>query len=151
MVSFRIEPKQTKIIRQAKISIWYNNLTQKEYRMLSFLLSILAGFSFTVLSAAPQKQFPQPLPKEEEEALFIKMATTDNPTEKETARTKLIEHNLRLVAHIVRKYYAASPDHEDLVSIGSIGLIKAIDSFNPANGAKFATYGARCIQNAILS
>jgi len=118
--------------------------------MLSFLLSVLAGFSFTVLSAAPQKQFPQPLPKQEEEKLFLLMKNTENENERETARTKLIEHNLRLVAHIVRKYYAASPDHEDLVSIGSIGLIKAIDSFDPSNGAKFATYGARCIQNEIL-
>ena len=119
--------------------------------MLSFLLSVLAGVSFTMLSAAPQKQFPPPLEKKEEETLFQEMKTTEDPVKREAARTRLIEHNLRLVAHIVRKYYAASPDHEDLVSIGSIGLIKAIDSFKPENGAKFATYGARCIQNAILS
>jgi RNA polymerase sporulation-specific sigma factor len=68
----------------------------------------------------------------------------------ETARGKLIEHNLRLVAHVVRKYYASARDEEDLVSIGTVGLIKSVDSFNPKNGARFATYAARCIQNEIL-
>jgi len=67
------------------------------------------------------------------------------------ARTKLIEHNLRLVAHIVRKYYSTQKNQEDLISIGSIGLIKAIDSFKFECGARFATYAAKCIQNAILS
>ena len=66
------------------------------------------------------------------------------------ARGKLIEHNLRLVAHVVRKYYASAKDEEDLVSIGTVGLIKSVDSFNPDNGARFATYAARCIQNEIL-
>ena len=60
------------------------------------------------------------------------------------------EHNLRLVAHVVRKYYASARDEEDLVSIGTVGLIKSVDSFNPDNGARFATYAARCIQNEIL-
>lgn len=114
--------------------------------MLSFLLSILAGLSFTVLSAASQKQFPEPLGKEAEEALFRKYKEEGDMA----AREKLICHNLRLVAHIVRKYYAANPCHEDLLSIGSIGLIKAIDTFDPANGARFATYSAKCIQNEIL-
>ena len=67
------------------------------------------------------------------------------------ARGKLIEHNLRLVAHIVRKYYTSYRSPDDLISIGSLGLIKAIDSFDADNGARFATYGAKCIQNAILS
>ena len=60
------------------------------------------------------------------------------------------EHNLRLVAHVVRKYYASARDEEDLVSIGTVGLIKSVDSFNPSNGARFATYAAKCIQNEIL-
>ncbi len=115
--------------------------------MLHYLLSLLAGFSFTALSASPRSQFPPPLEKSEELTLFQKYRNTGDMA----ARSKLIEHNLRLVAHIVRKYYTASPDKEDLVSIGSIGLMKAVDSFDPANGAKFATYGAKCIQNAILS
>ena len=114
--------------------------------MLSYLLSILAGFSFTALSAASHSQFPPPLEKEEEDRLFHRWRDTGDMA----AREKLIEHNLRLVSHVVRKYYAASPDKDDLVSIGSIGLIKSIDSFDPDNGARFATYSARCIQNEIL-
>ena len=66
------------------------------------------------------------------------------------ARAKLIEHNLRLVAHIVRKYYISHPSQDDLVSIGSVGLIKAVDTFDIRNGARFATYAAKCIQNEIL-
>ena len=66
------------------------------------------------------------------------------------AREKLIEHNLRLVAHIVKKYQNQSDDKEDLISIGTIGLIKAIDSFSPDKGTKLATYAARCIDNEIL-
>ena len=66
------------------------------------------------------------------------------------AREKLIEHNLRLVAHIVKKYYTANQSQEDLISIGTIGLIKAIDSFKPENGARFATYAGKCLQNEIL-
>ena len=68
----------------------------------------------------------------------------------EAARTRLIEHNLRLVAHIVRKYYFSYKCQDDLISIGSIGLVKAIDSFDYKNGTRFATYGAKCIQNEIL-
>ena len=66
------------------------------------------------------------------------------------ARNKLIEHNLRLVAHIVRKYYASNKNQDDLISIGSIGLIKAVDSFKSENGARFATYAGKCLQNEIL-
>ena len=67
------------------------------------------------------------------------------------ARNVLIERNLRLVAHIVKKYYAQSSDQDDLISIGTIGLIKGISSFDPSKGARLATYAARCIENAILS
>ena len=66
------------------------------------------------------------------------------------ARNRLIEHNLRLVSHIVRKYYLSHPNPDELISIGSLGLIKAVDTFNAENGARFATYGAKCIQNEIL-
>ena len=69
---------------------------------------------------------------------------------KENARKKLIEHNLRLVSHIVKKYYSQSKNQDDLTSIGTIGLIKAVDSFNAENGARFATYASKCIQNEIL-
>ena len=66
------------------------------------------------------------------------------------ARDKLIEHNLRLVAHIVKKYYTTSKNQDDLMSIGTIGLIKAIDSFDITNGTRFATYASKCLQNEIL-
>ena len=68
----------------------------------------------------------------------------------EIARNKLIEHNLRLVAHIVRKYYSQGESSDDLISVGAIGLIKAVDSFDISKGAGFATYSAKCIQNEIL-
>ena len=67
------------------------------------------------------------------------------------ARDALIEHNLRLVAHIVKKYYADPSDQDDLISIGTIGLIKAVSSYRPDKGVRLATYAARCIENAILT
>ncbi len=114
--------------------------------MLEIVLSVLAGMSYVFLSATPGNQFPPPLPRDEERELFRKMSESGDAD----ARSKLISHNLRLVAHIVRKYYSGAPSGEDLISIGTIGLIKAIDSFDSSNGARFATYGARCIQNEIL-
>ena len=114
--------------------------------MLEWILSLLAGFSAVLLSSAGGGHFPPPLSREEEEACF-RAARHEGDMQ---AREKLIEHNLRLVAHIVRKYYAASPQEEDLISIGTIGLIKSVDSFDIDNGARFATYAAKCIQNEIL-
>jgi len=90
--------------------------------------------------------FPPPLSAEEERAYFIKCREGDAK-----AREKLIEHNLRLVAHIIKKYYISNKNQDDLMSIGTIGLIKAIDSFDVHNGARFATYASKCLQNAILS
>ena len=69
----------------------------------------------------------------------------------ESARARLIEHNLRLVSHIIRKYYSSYGAQDELLSIGSLGLIKAVDSFKSEVGTRFATYGAKCVQNAILS
>ena len=71
--------------------------------------------------------------------------------EERTARDKLISHNLRLVAHIIKKYYNASSEQEDLISIGTVGLIKGVSTFDYKKGARFATYASRCIENAILS
>lgn len=88
---------------------------------------------------------PAPLSKEEERRLFVLCRKGD-----QSARAKLIEHNLRLVAHIVKKYYTNCREQEDLISIGTIGLIKAIDSFNIEQGARFATYAGKCLQNEIL-
>ncbi len=114
--------------------------------MLELLLSALAGLSYAFLSATPGKQFPQPLPKDEEAELFNRLRENKD----EDARARLISHNLRLVAHVVRKYYSAAQSQEDLISIGTVGLIKAVDSFDCRNGARFATYGVKCIQNEIL-
>jgi len=106
---------------------------------------VLLNFYYMFLHVSDGKSFPPPLSAKEEADLFEKMKNGDKK-----AREKLIEHNLRLVAHIVKKYYTSSDEQEDLISIGTVGLIKAIDSFDTANGARFATYGARCLQNEIL-
>ena len=113
----------------------------------NFLTALIGGLSYLILNVASGQHFPPPLSAEEERALFERMRESGDPD----ARTTLIEHNLRLVAHIVRKYYASQLGQDDLVSIGTIGLIKAIDSFNMRNGARFATYASKCIQNAILT
>lgn len=89
--------------------------------------------------------FPQPLSEEEEERNLKLMADGD-----QQARNTLIEHNLRLVAHIVKKFENTGEDTEDLISIGTIGLIKAIESYQPNKGTKLATYAARCIENEVL-
>ncbi len=106
---------------------------------------IALNYIYLLLGVSNGQCFPPPLSKKDESEAFKKMAEGDME-----ARTKLIEHNLRLVAHIVRKYYSAHKNQEDLISIGSIGLIKAIDSFKHECGARFATYAAKCIQNEIL-
>lgn len=91
------------------------------------------------------KSFPQPL-NTEEEAYVIKKCKAGS----KEARDTLIVHNLRLVAHIVKKYYTGNKDIDDLISIGTIGLIKAIDTFDPNKGIKLATYASRCIDNELL-
>ena len=105
---------------------------------ISQLLHVILGIS------TPQN-FPRPLTAAEEEAAFVRARAGA-----EEARQELILHNLRLVSHIVRKYYASSRNQEDLVSIGTIGLVKAVDTFHIDNGTRFATYAAKCIQNEIL-
>jgi len=112
-----------------------------------WIVYLISGFSFFMLSVSSEYKFPPPISGAQERELFQKLRTEGDTQ----ARTKLIEHNLRLVAHIVRKYYTAQTGQEDLISIGTIGLIKAIDTFNDRNGARFATYAAKCIQNAIHS
>lgn len=88
--------------------------------------------------------FPRPLTGKEEQDAFFAMAAGNK-----TARDKLIRHNLRLVAHIAKKYYAAPGDQEDLISIGIIGLIKAVDTFDYQRKARFSTYASKCIENEI--
>ena len=89
--------------------------------------------------------FPKPLSAEEERDCLDRLAKGDMD-----ARNTLVEHNLRLVAHIVKKYYAQESEQDDLISIGTIGLIKGISSFKPEKNTRLATYAARCIENAIL-
>jgi RNA polymerase sporulation-specific sigma factor len=89
--------------------------------------------------------FPKPLSAQEEQHYLERSAQGDLE-----ARNILIERNLRLVAHIMKKYYAQTADQEDLISIGTIGLIKGIESFDPSKGARLATYAARCVENEIL-
>ncbi len=118
--------------------------------MLSFLLSPFVRLFHVILGLGTSQSFPPPLDAIEEDAAFRQSRTHPDPVRREEARQKLILHNLRLVSHIVRKYYASSRDQEDLVSIGTIGLCKAVDTFRPETGTRFATYGAKCIQNEIL-
>ena len=113
--------------------------------MLTYLMNIFSRFLHLMLGIGTPRGFPPPLSADEERKCFRLAAAGDAD-----AREKLIVHNLRLVSHIVRKYYSSSRMQEDLVSVGSRGLIKAVDSFDIENGARFATYAAKCIQNEIL-
>lgn len=111
------------------------------FKLLKFLFKDLHLFC----AAYSNNVFPDPLSSEEEEKLINKLKDGDKE-----ARSILIEHNLRLVAHIVKKYNTKNEDMDDLISIGTIGLIKGIDSFNTSKNAKLTTYIARCIENEIL-
>ena len=106
---------------------------------------ILIRFIALILGIEDSKSFPPPLSKDEEAALFERMKEDDSE-----ARDVIIEHNLRLVSHIIKKYYSSYENPDELLSIGSLGLIKAVDSFKPGFGTRFATYGARCVQNEII-
>ncbi|MBR2284346.1 MAG: RNA polymerase sporulation sigma factor SigK [Ruminococcus sp.] len=110
-----------------------------------FLTSLLRNIFFFALHVDNGAAFPKPLPKAEEEECFRRMSEGDH-----AARDRLIEHNLRLVAHIVKKYSQTAAETDELISIGTIGLIKAVSTFDYRKGAKFATYASRCIENEIL-
>jgi len=112
-------------------------------------LSLLQFFATKLLVLAlhlESDSFPRPLSAREETEAFSALRAGDP-----AAREKLIRHNLRLVAHIVKKYYALPGDQDDLISIGTIGLMKAVDTFDSDRRARFSTYASRCIENAILS
>lgn len=113
--------------------------------MLSAALLLFANTLLFSLRLSGGGSFPKPLSAAEEQRYLQLCAQGDA-----TARNVLIERNLRLVAHIVKKYYTQNTDQEDLISIGTIGLIKGISSFDASKGARLATYAARCIENEIL-
>ena len=114
--------------------------------MLSETVLMLLGSGFLMLRlGAVSGSFPSPLSAAEENEYVQKSLAGDKE-----ARNKLIEHNLRLVAHIVKKYYARTSDQDDLISIGTIGLIKGVSTYRPERGVRLATYASRCIENEIL-
>lgn len=115
--------------------------------MLSAAILLLANsLMFTLRLNGNTGSFPKPLSAAEEKKYLERYAEGDLE-----ARNILIEHNLRLVAHIIKKYYTQTRDQEDLISIGTIGLIKGVSSYKPDKGVRLATYAARCIENAILT
>ncbi len=114
--------------------------------MFEAIISFLSNFALVaVLHVVGAGSFPKPLSAKEEARCLELMKNGDK-----SARSRLIEHNLRLVAHIVKKYYNAPCDSDDLVSIGTIGLIKAIDSYDISKSTKLSSYASRCIENEIL-
>lgn len=115
--------------------MFFSALGAVSLHMLYFTLHVLGSGG----------SFPKPLSAEEEEKYLRRMKAGDLQ-----ARNILVEHNLRLVAHIIKKYYANAKDQDDLVSIGTIGLIKGVSTFDGCKGTRLATYASRCIENEIL-
>lgn len=113
--------------------------------MFSFLSAFFSDILFFILHITSPASFPKPLSQKEEKECISLCKKGDAG-----ARSRLIEHNLRLVAHIVKKYNSEQTDQNDLISIGTIGLIKAIDSFDENKGIRLSSYAARCIENEIL-
>ena len=109
------------------------------------ILLLLSGAFYSLRLSLNTGSFPKPLTAEEEKH-YLELAAQGDVD----ARNVLIERNLRLVAHIMKKYYTLSADQDDLISIGTIGLIKGVTTFNASKGARLATYAARCIENEIL-
>ena len=113
--------------------------------MLDFIALLGQYVCFYILHVCSGGSFPKPLSKKDEEYYLERLKEGDNE-----ARNKLIEHNLRLVAHIIKKYYGTKCEQDDLVSIGTIGLIKAINTFKPDKKIRLSSYASRCIENEIL-
>lgn len=112
--------------------------------MFGIFLSFIAGHILYLALHLEASSFPKPLSAEEEQEAFAAYKAGSK-----AAHDKLIQHNLRLVAHVVKKYYTSPSDREDVLSIGTIGLIKAVKTFDYTKGARFATYAARCIENEV--
>lgn len=117
------------------------------FEVLGLFLQAAAGHVLYLLLHLESSSFPRPLsPAKEKEAFTTLRAGGE---EAARARDLLIRHNLRLVAHVTKKYYAAATAQDDLISIGTIGLIKAVDTFNPDRASKFSSYASRCIENEL--
>ena len=114
--------------------------------MLQLLMQLASTIFYLALHVTGPGSFPPALSAKEEAELLEKYGNGDIE-----AKNKLIEHNLRLVAHVIKKYYSVGADQDDLISIGTIGLIKAVSTFKADKGIRLATYAARCIDNATLS
>lgn len=110
--------------------------------LLLFAVSNLLYFALQVTSSSA---FPKPLSAKQEREYLERVKQGDRE-----AKDKLVEHNLRLVAHVIKKYYSSNVDQDDLISIGTIGLIKAVSTFDYTKGTRFATYASRCIENETL-
>ncbi len=113
--------------------------------MFTAILAFVAGNILYFALHLESGSFPKPLTSAQEKRAFEEYKTGDK-----AARDRLIYHNLRLVAHVVKKYFKSQTEQEDLISIGTIGLIKAVDSFDCDKGARFSTYAAKCIENEVL-
>lgn len=128
------------------------------FTIIESVLGIFESLYFFALHISGSGAFPKTLSHEEEAECLRILAYEKHHTKEQkytdeevrAARDKLVTHNLRLVAHVIKKYYASYSDQDDLISIGTIGLIKGINSFDPDKGTKLATYAARCIENEIL-
>ena len=114
--------------------------------MLYSTLMLMMSSAFLMLRLTPGGSFPRPLSAQEEKKYVERMLAGDIE-----ARNVLVEHNLRLVAHIAKKYYTQSDEQDDLISIGTIGLIKGVSSYRPEKGTRLATYAAKCVENTILT
>lgn len=121
------------------------NVSKKEGGNLFDIMSMLGSLFFMLRVSPKGSVFPKPLSREKEKEALEEMEKGSIE-----ARNLLIEHNMRLVAHIVKKYYAGREDQDDLISIGTIGLIKGVSSFDVSKGKKLTTYVSRCIENEIL-
>ena len=114
--------------------------------LLALLQSLSTNILYFMLHLSTNSSFPEPLSAKEEQEAFMKFHNEGDIN----ARNKLVNHNMRLVAHIIKKYYSNYSDQDDIISIGTIGLIKAINTFDYTRGPRLATYASRCIENEIF-
>ncbi len=126
--------------------MYYQLIERCGQMLLSLIMQVLSNVFYFALHVVNTGVFPKALSEKEEKELLRKMLDSGDTA----AKNKLIEHNLRLVAHVIKKYYAKGYEQDDLISVGTIGLIKGINTYNPDKNVKLATYASRCIDNEIL-